>query len=163
MNKRLSGLDPIVDKKTKILILGSFPSKESLKAKQYYANHRNQFWRVMSDVLSIRNLLSAPYREKKHLLFKAKIGLWDVVESCVRKGNSDRNIKKVIVNDFDLFLRKYSNITALFFNGRKAMKIFNKKYADIKIVAHYLPSTSSAYAISYKKKKQSWAKLLEYL
>ena len=46
----LSGLAPVLDQGTRILILGSFPGNASLAARQYYAHPRNQFWRLLSAV-----------------------------------------------------------------------------------------------------------------
>lgn len=41
------GLAPIIDDQAKILILGFMPGTESLKRGQYYANKRNQLWKIM--------------------------------------------------------------------------------------------------------------------
>jgi hypothetical protein len=38
---RKSGLPPVIDENTKILILGTLPSDMSLAARQYYANPGN--------------------------------------------------------------------------------------------------------------------------
>ena len=40
---RKSGLPPVIDENTKILILGTLPSDMSLAAEQYYANPGNDF------------------------------------------------------------------------------------------------------------------------
>jgi len=37
----------------RILILGTMPSEISLKQQEYYANPRNQFWRIMQSVFHI--------------------------------------------------------------------------------------------------------------
>ncbi|WP_425807522.1 DNA-deoxyinosine glycosylase [Desulfitobacterium sp. Sab5] len=43
----VQGFKPVIDHHSHILILGSMPSEESLKRQEYYANSRNQFWRIM--------------------------------------------------------------------------------------------------------------------
>ena len=45
------GLAPQIPKSARILMLGSFPGEVSLKQSQYYAHPRNQFWRLMGDIL----------------------------------------------------------------------------------------------------------------
>jgi len=46
----INSFDPIENDKCKILILGTMPSEESLNKGQYYANTKNQFWRIIYDV-----------------------------------------------------------------------------------------------------------------
>ena len=48
---RKSGLPPVVDENTEILILGTLPSDMSLAAEQYYANPGNDFWKLIGAVL----------------------------------------------------------------------------------------------------------------
>jgi G:T/U-mismatch repair DNA glycosylase len=40
---RQSGLTAIYDSKTRVLIVGTFPSRKSLALGQYYANPQNNF------------------------------------------------------------------------------------------------------------------------
>ena len=39
---------PIINNKSKILILGSLPSDKSIIANEYYGNKTNQFWDILS-------------------------------------------------------------------------------------------------------------------
>jgi hypothetical protein len=43
VDARLYGLKPLVDSRTRVLVLGSFPGAASLAAQPYYAHPRNQF------------------------------------------------------------------------------------------------------------------------
>ena len=52
----LNGLSPLLSPDIHTIILGSFPSRESLAARQYYAHPRNQFWKLLSAVLDGREL-----------------------------------------------------------------------------------------------------------
>ena len=47
----MKGFKPIVNAKSKLLILGTFPSQASLEMNQYYAYATNLFWPLMHAVL----------------------------------------------------------------------------------------------------------------
>ena len=40
---KCDGFDPVADTDSRLLILGTLPSEESLKVERYYANKTNQF------------------------------------------------------------------------------------------------------------------------
>jgi hypoxanthine-DNA glycosylase len=60
---RKFGLDRVTDGHTEILILGAFPSEESLSKAQYYANPSNDFWKLMGAVLD-KPLATLPYEAR---------------------------------------------------------------------------------------------------
>ncbi|MFZ1291223.1 MAG: DNA-deoxyinosine glycosylase [Melioribacteraceae bacterium] len=134
---------PIVDDNSKLLILGTMPGEQSLKAKEYYANSTNQFWRILSAITG--DNFQTDYSTKKDLLLKNKIAIWDVLMHCEREGSLDVNISDEYPNDFTSFFKKYPDISHIFFNGGKAEKCF-KKYSlyDYSKKYNALPSTSSA-------------------
>jgi len=43
-------LPPLISSRTRLLILGSFPSVASLAARQYYGHPQNQFWRILQAI-----------------------------------------------------------------------------------------------------------------
>ena len=47
----LEGFPPVIDDDAELLILGSFPSVQSLATHQYYGNPRNAFWPITSELL----------------------------------------------------------------------------------------------------------------
>ncbi|MCX5668909.1 MAG: DNA-deoxyinosine glycosylase [Candidatus Omnitrophica bacterium] len=163
MNLRLQGLQPIIDKRTKVLILGSFPGSDSLKMKQYYAYRRNQFWEIMSDMLK-KDIMSLRYNRKKEDLLQNGVGLWDVVKSCRRTGSLDEKITDCRFNDLTKLVKKYSNIRVIFLNGRKSEKLFKTGFPTLKSKVLYLPSTSPANAtITLNRKIKLWRKMRTYL
>ena len=72
-----ASFEPIINKESEILILGSLPSIISLREKQYYANPRNHFWKILYSVFNSE--ISYDYNARKEFLLKNKIALWDVI------------------------------------------------------------------------------------
>ena len=160
MNKTC-GLPAIVDGKSKILILGSFPSPLSLQQQEYYGNPRNHFWTIMAELL--REPLPTDYESKKRMLSKHRVALWDVLSSCYRKGAADARIEDPEINELESFVREHRQLKAVFFNGRAAEKIFKLHYEEFSLPCAYLPSTSPAHALHWGEKILDWKKILQYL
>lgn len=159
----IASFNPIVDSKTKILILGSIPGVKSLEKVEYYGNKQNQFWKIL---FSIFKQESVPewYKNKVNFLLQNRIGLWDVVQNCERKGSLDIAIKNQEINDFNSFFNEYPQITTLVFNGKTAYQFFYKKYGQIKGITYsVMPSTSPANTIPFEKKLNEWSLILSHL
>jgi len=135
---------PLYNKDSRILVLGSFPSVKSREQMFFYGHPQNRFWKVISAVFECNE--PENIEEKKRLLFKNGIALWDVIASCEITGSSDSSIRNVKANDLTQILQE-ANIRQIFVNGRTAEKYF-KKYikAQTGIDAICLPSTSPANA-----------------
>lgn len=116
------------------------PGEKSLNAQEYYNNPSNQFWKIISALFNNEVPLK-DYTEKKNILLKNRIGLWDVLKKCERKGSLDSAIQKEELNDFDDLFEKCPNIEILVFNGNPSFEYFSKNTEKEKRV---LPSTSSA-------------------
>lgn len=102
------GLQPIVCSEPKILILGSLPGDISIESQEYYANHKNFFWRIIATITGSPVPLSYP--AKKEMLAQSHIALWDVYAAAERIGSSDGNIRGGEFNDIVGFIRKNSAI-----------------------------------------------------
>lgn len=150
--------EPIYDKNSKILILGTFPSVKSRENHFYYGHPQNRFWKALSAVLATE--VPQTIEEKKDLLLQNNIAIWDVIGSCTIIGSSDTSIKDVVVNDFSDIL-KDSNIDTIYVNGNKAYELYHK-YAEKQtgINAIKLPSTSPANAAwSLDRLVEAWKKI----
>lgn len=152
---------PIADKNARLLILGSIPGKVSLEANEYYAYPRNQFWRIIAELLHVGPLITYP--SKTQALLDAHIALWDVMQSCYRSGSLDAAIDKdsIIANDFKGFLKEHPHINQLFFNGVTAERAFLRLVLpDLDkptLRLQRLPSTSPAHAaLSFQQKLDVW-------
>jgi hypoxanthine-DNA glycosylase len=149
--------DPIVDARTRLLILGSLPGEESLQHMQYYANKRNAFWYLISQVLDV-DLVPLRYEDRLATLLEHQIGLWDVIADAVREGSLDANITQHRGNDLQSLLAARPSITAIAFNGRTAAKLGLKQVsaANRRISVFELPSSSPAHTLAVAKKLEDW-------
>ena len=57
------GLEPLVCNEPKILILGSLPGDISIESQEYYANHKNFFWRIIATITGSPVPLSYPAKK----------------------------------------------------------------------------------------------------
>jgi len=97
---------PIIEKSSRILILGTMPGEQSIAKQQYYGNPSNQFWKILFTIFNEDFSLS--YEDRKALLSKHKIALWNVLASCQRQGSSDAKIIEEVPNDLDKFAHSIS-------------------------------------------------------
>lgn len=150
---------PFYDKKSKILILGSIPSPKSRELGFYYMHPQNRFWKVLSSVFDEEVPISI--EDKKQLLKKHNIALWDVLKSCDIDGASDSSIKNPIPNDIEVILNN-SKVEKIYTTGKTAYKFYNKYIlSKIGIEAIYLSSTSPANAkMSLEELVEEYKKLL---
>ena len=138
-----TSFDPISNAETTILLLGTMPGDKSLELGEYYGHSRNRFWKIISTITSKE--LPITYSDKKELLLKSKIGIWDVAHKANRKGSLDSAIEDEEPNDLDGFISRHKNLKVIGFNGTKSEALFDKYFdrkSDLKYIS--LPSTSPA-------------------
>ncbi|MEO8253605.1 MAG: DNA-deoxyinosine glycosylase [Flavobacterium sp.] len=147
---------PFVNPETEILILGTMPGIASLEKQEYYAHPRNHFWKIIYTLFD-ELPVSVYFEEKIKLLEKNKIGIWDVLENCERKGSLDIHIKNQKPNDFENLFKQYPNIKKIIFNGKESHRYFIKSFGQIKGITYYvMPSTSPANTMSFENKLKNW-------
>lgn len=135
---------PVWNENSRILILGSFPSVKSREEGFYYGHPRNRFWKVISAVVGEKEPVTID--EKKEMLLRNRIAIWDVIASCEIKGSSDSSIKNVTANDFTEILAG-SFINRIFANGKTAERLYNRYAFPVTgVPITVLPSTSPANA-----------------
>ena len=153
---------PYINKNSKVLILGSIPSVKSRKCGFYYMHPQNRFWSVLSDLFD--EDFPKTILEKKQLLFRHKIALWDVIESCDIDGSSDSSIKNVKVNDIKKLIVG-TDVKTIFVTGKKSLQLYNRYcLKDVGIEAIYLPSTSGANCrMSYEDLRNKYEMIIKYV
>lgn len=151
-------IEPVFDKESNILILGSFPSVKSREEGFFYGHPQNRFWKVLAEIW--KESVPITIEEKKSFLLRNHIAVWDVIKSCDIEGSSDSSIKNVIANDIDVIISE-ANIKQIYVNGKKAQQLYQKYiYPMLQKEAICLPSTSPANAAwSLERLVQEWRKI----
>lgn len=153
----LEGFAPVVDEGARLLILGSFPSVQSLAVGQYYGNPRNAFWPIVGALFGFD--AQALYENRLAALQSHGVALWDVLHKCRRAGSSDAKIdrKTLVANDFGELFATYPTIARVYFNGRVAEQLFGRLVdVDAPVSYRLLPSTSPARAMPSGQKLDAW-------
>lgn len=146
--------EPIYDKNSRILILGSFPSVKSREVQFYYGNHQNRFWQVLAQIFQCP--LPETVSQKRKLLLDHGIALWDILKSCAIEGSSDASIHNPQHNDL-AWLLEATQIQRVCFNGKKAYQIYQRYCPKLPVPVQVLPSTSPANAAySLKRLCEIW-------
>lgn len=151
-------IEPVFDKESKILILGSFPSVKSREEGFFYGHPQNRFWKVLAEIW--KEPVPVSIDEKKSFLLRNHIAVWDVIKSCDIEGSSDSSIKNVVTNDMSVILLE-ADIKQIYVNGKKAQQLYQKYiYSMLQKEAICLPSTSPANAAwSLERLVQEWRKI----
>jgi hypoxanthine-DNA glycosylase len=155
---RLQGLAPVVAERTRVLVLGSFPSAASLAAGQYYAHPRNQFWPLLS-MLWHTDLRALPYAQRLDEVRRRGLGIWDVYASCRREGSLDSAIEAAQPNDLAALVARLPALRAIAHNGGESARAMTWTRTLAPEVVR-LPSTSPANASwSFDRKLHAWRAL----
>ena len=159
-----SGFEPIASTDATVLILGSLPSQQSLRKREYYGNPQNAFWQVMGELFDAGP--DIPYLRRTKKLSRHGIAVWDVLQSSVRPGSMDAaiDLTTAIPNDFQAFFEEHPMLELLCFNGKKAAELYRRLVVPQgistidKIEFRTMPSTSPAYAsMNLDEKVRHWS------
>jgi len=163
----IRGFPPIARPDAVTLILGSMPSRESLRQQQYYAHPRNSFWPIL---IHLFELDQSDYSSRTEQVSLRGIAIWDVLKTCFRSSSLDSDIddSSITTNDFGAFYRAHPAIERVFFNGAKAEAVY-RRHVLPGLPAEYsghrlqrLPSTSPAHAgMTVAAKTRAWRVITE--
>ena len=155
-------IPPLYNEKSRILILGSFPSVKSREQMFFYGHPQNRFWKVLAGIFERE--IPETIEAKKDFLLTSGIAVWDVIASCDIYGSADSSIKNVVANDLRIVL-DYADIRQIFVNGKTAEKYFNRYISNkIDCKAICLPSTSPANAsYSFERLVEEWNIIKSYI
>lgn len=153
---RITGFRPYYRPDSRILVLGSFPSVQSRAEGFYYGNRQNRFWRTLATAFG--QPIPATVPDKKALLDRCGVALWDVVISCEIVGSMDKNIRNYAVADLSQVLNA-CRIEKLLCNGQTAGRICAAHFPQLAAQMTVLPSTSPA---NGRFSAQKWVEALTF-
>lgn len=167
MTGRLKGLPPLVNERTVLLILGSFPGVASLAAQQYYGHPLNHFWPIIEAILgsSPHGYCASSYQNRIDWMLSRGVGLWDVYASCERAGSLDTRIRNAEVNDFVGLGQRCPELRVIAHNGGESFKHASHVTAalgmddmtNVGVQFFRLPSSSRANASwGFARKLEAW-------
>jgi hypoxanthine-DNA glycosylase len=164
MNETKRCFEPVVDSRTRLLILGSLPSEQSLLKGEYYGNKQNKFWELTGAVIGV-DLRALPYAARLDSLRAHGVGLWDVIAEAERPGSLDTAIRNARSNELLALASSLPALKAIAFNGgtaaRQGRKLLLPLAERVALVA--LPSSSPAHTIGFERKCAEWLKLRLFL
>jgi len=168
MSEHVQSFPPIIDAGSRILILGSMPGAASLKAHRYYWNPRNYMWRILYAVFGDGREPDEAYDDRIAFARESGVALWDVIESCERKGSLDSEIKQAVPNDIPGLLEAHPGVKALVCNGSKSYAELTKHFGDHPEVRRRalvkMPSTSPIPTRDYRgleDRLEAWRRIGE--
>jgi TDG/mug DNA glycosylase family protein len=154
----LQGLPPLLDVRTRLVVLGSFPGVASLRSQQYYGHPQNQFWKIMVALFAPDHpeVLTLAYAARVEWLLAQGVGLWDVYAACEREGSLDSRIQNAQPNDLLSLRVRCPALVAIGHNGGESFKHASlTRSLGLPVVR--LPSTSPAHASwSFQRKLEAW-------
>jgi len=161
--ERKTAFAPIVNARTRLLVLGSLPGEASLQASQYYAHPRNSFWQLIGHVIRL-DLSALTYEARLSALLAAGIGLWDVIASANRTGSLDTSIRAPETADLNGLISELPGLRAIAFNGKTSSRLARRILpAQHDLQLFDLPSSSPAFTQSLPAKAKAWSVLTTIL
>lgn len=138
-------IEPVFDERSRILLLGTFPSPKSREVGFFYGHPHNRMWKVLAAVYGEDEPQTV--EERRVFLLRNRIAMWDVLASCAIKGASDASIRDAVPNDLSRIF-DVAPIERIYATGAKAHELYRRYLEPVygrKCMR--LPSTSPANAV----------------
>ena len=135
-------IPPIYNETSNTLLLGTMPSPKSRAAGFYYAHPKNRFWPTLAAVYN--EPVTRNNHERRSLILRHHLALWDVLDSCEICGAADASIRNAQPNDIPALIAK-TRIVQVFCIGQMAGRLY-RRFLESKtgLPCKILPSTSPA-------------------
>lgn len=136
---------PVYDGRSRVLLLGSFPSPASRETGFFYGHPRNRMWRVLAAVTG-EGTVPSTVEERRAFLLRERIAMYDVAASCTIEGAADASIRDVVPTDLAPIFSAAPAL-AVFTTGGTASRLYRACQLPVTGVEDVrLPSTSAANA-----------------
>jgi len=134
------------------LILGTHPSITSLSKEEYFGHAQNALWWITGDCLGFCRAMPKSPKTQKPYKFASELrythhvlsypqqletltnhgfAIWDLIQSCERKGSLDVDIQKETPNLIQEFCTEFPTIQRIVFaNGLKQCQLFTKHFSS---------------------------------
>ena len=154
--------EPVFDENSKVLLLGTMPSPKSRENGFYYSHPQNRMWRVLARVFE--ESVPEGAEQKRAMLLKHGVAMWDVLKKCKIAGASDASIMAPVPNDIALILRA-APIRAVYSTGTKAAQLYRRYIEpETRTPIAVLPSTSPANAaVGFEALAEAYGVIRAYL
>lgn len=138
-------IEPVFNERSRVLLLGTFPSPKSRELGFFYGHPQNRMWKVLAAVTG--EDMPQTVEERRVFLLRNGIAMWDVLASCTIKGASDASIQNAVPNDLSRILDT-APIERVYATGAKAHELYQRYLEPVygRECAR-LPSTSPANAV----------------
>ena len=163
MERLTHSIPPTFDDKSRVLVLGSFPSPKSREQGFNYGHPQNRFWRVLATLA--QEDVPEGTEARRDFCLRHGIALWDVIAECDIEGASDTSIRNAQPNQLSLITRT-APIEAVYCTGAKAHELYRRLGCEREcgLPATRLPSTSPANAAcSFERLVEAYAAIFEHL
>ncbi|MDE2038653.1 MAG: DNA-deoxyinosine glycosylase [Elusimicrobia bacterium] len=157
-------LAPALGPRPLVLILGLAPGRLSLRRGQYYAEPRDQFWRLAGAALG-RELEGLPYAERLAFAQSRGLALWTIYPGRPRQAAQAADFEEPEPNAVPRLLRE-TGIRAVFCNGGAAWAAYQRHCAEAVpggVEAFRLPSSAPTAGLPFEEKLPAWSRLAERL
>lgn len=93
-----------------------------------------------------------PYEEQMEVFTSKGFALWDILQSCERKGSLDSDIKDEVPNEIRAFCDKHKTVHRIIMaNGAKQCSFFNKYFGQWWLDGELKPGTNEQSQKAFKK------------
>ncbi len=143
-SRHIHEIEPVFDERSRVLLLGTFPSPKSREQGFFYGHPQNRMWKVLAAVYG--EDVPQSVEERRAFLLRHGIAMWDVLASCAIKGASDASIRDAVPNDLSRIL-DVAPIEGIYATGAKAHELYRRHLEPVYgRECLRLPSTSPANA-----------------
>jgi hypoxanthine-DNA glycosylase len=104
-------------------------------------------------------LAGMDYPRRLRTLLEHRIGLWDIIGACSRKGSLDADIRNPRHNDFARVTGIAKKLRRVCFNGQTAGRM-EPLFSELGYETLVLPSSSPANTMRFEEKLKQWRRIV---